>query len=48
MHETSGSAELTIVPQIKMIIPITFALLLIQGLSTFIKSFVQAVKGREI
>jgi len=48
MGETSGSAELPIVPQIKMIIPITFALLLIQGLSTFIKSFVQAVKGREI
>ncbi len=48
MHETSGSAELPIVPQIKMVIPITFALLLIQGLSNLIKGFTQAITGREI
>ncbi|HIJ35790.1 MAG TPA: TRAP transporter small permease subunit [Deltaproteobacteria bacterium] len=48
MHETSPTAELSIVPQIKAVIPITFALLLIQGLSNLIKAFLQAVKGREI
>ena len=48
MHETSPSAELPIIPGIKAVIPITFALLLIQGLSNLIKAFVQAVKGREI
>ena len=48
MHETSGSAELTIVPQIKMVIPVTAALLLIQGLSNIIKGFTQAITGRDI
>lgn len=48
MHETSGSAELPIVPQIKMVIPVTAALLLIQGVSNLIKSFMQAITGREI
>ena len=48
MHETSGSAELPIVPQIKMVIPITYALLLIQGLSNIIKGFTQAITGRDI
>ena len=48
MNETSGSAELPIVPYIKTVIPITFALLLIQGLSNLIKAFIQAIGGREI
>lgn len=48
MNETSGSAELPIVPYIKAVIPISFAFLLIQGLSNLIKAFFQAVKGREI
>jgi TRAP-type mannitol/chloroaromatic compound transport system permease small subunit len=48
MNETSGSAELPIVPQIKMVIPITAALLLIQGLSNILKGFTQAITGREI
>ena len=48
MNETSGSAELHIVPQIKMVIPITAALLLIQGLSNIIRGFTQAITGREL
>ncbi len=48
MHETSNSAELTIVPLIKTVIPVTYALLLIQGLSNIIKAFAQAITGREI
>ena len=48
MHETSGSAELPIVPQIKMVIPVTAALLLIQGLSNLIKGFIQAITGRDV
>ncbi|HKI47905.1 MAG TPA: TRAP transporter small permease subunit [Desulfobacteria bacterium] len=48
MHETSGSAELPIVPQIKMVIPVTAALLLIQGLSNLIKGFAQAITGRDV
>jgi len=48
MNETSGSAELPIVPQIKMVIPVTYALLLIQGLSNIIKGFTQAITGRDI
>ena len=48
MNETSGSAELPIVPYVKAVIPITFALLLTQGLSKLIKGFVQAIEGREI
>ena len=48
MHETSGSAELPIVPEIKMVIPVTAALLLIQGLSNLIKGFTQAITGREV
>jgi len=48
MNETSGSAELHIVPQIKMVIPVTAALLLIQGLSNIIKGFTQAITGREL
>jgi len=48
MHETSGSAELPIVPEIKMVIPVTAVLLLIQGLSNLIKGVTQAITGREI
>ncbi len=48
MGETSGSAELPIVPQVKMVIPITAFLLLIQGLSNFLKGIVQVAKGRDI
>jgi len=47
-HETSGSAALPVVPEIKTIIPITFALILIQGLANFIRSIVLAIKGKEI
>jgi TRAP-type mannitol/chloroaromatic compound transport system permease small subunit len=48
MSETSGSAALTIVPAVKTVIPVTFALLLIQGLAVFIRSIYLTVKGREI
>jgi TRAP-type mannitol/chloroaromatic compound transport system permease small subunit len=48
IHETSGSAALPIVPEIKTVIPITFALLLIQGLANFIRSIILAVKGNEL
>ena len=48
IHETSESAALTIVPLIKTVIPVTFALLLIQGLANFIRSIMLVVRGREI
>ena len=48
IHETSESAALTIVPLIKTVIPVTFALLLIQGLSNFIRSIMLVAKGKEI
>ena len=48
MHETSASAELPIVPQIKMVIPVTAAMLLTQGVSNIIKGFIQAITGREL
>jgi len=46
-HETSGSAALPVVPHIKTVIPITFALLLIQGLANFIRAVMLAVRGEE-
>lgn len=46
--ETSESAALTIVPLIKTVIPVTFALLLIQGLANFIRALMLVVKGKEI
>jgi TRAP-type mannitol/chloroaromatic compound transport system permease small subunit len=46
--ETSGSAALPVVPEIKTVIPVTFALLLLQGLATYIRSIALAVKGKEI
>jgi TRAP-type mannitol/chloroaromatic compound transport system permease small subunit len=46
--ETSESAALRIVPLIKTVIPVTFALLLLQGLANFIRSIMLVAKGREI
>jgi TRAP-type mannitol/chloroaromatic compound transport system permease small subunit len=46
--ETSGSAALPVVPEIKTVIPVTFALLLLQGLATYIRAIIQTVKGKEI
>ncbi len=46
--ETSDSAALPVVPEVKTVIPITFALLLIQGLANLIRSVTQAVRGEEI
>jgi len=47
INETSQSAALTIVPLVKTVIPVTALLLLIQGLSNFIRSIMQAVRGAE-
>lgn len=47
-HETSGSAALPVVPHIKTVIPITFALILIQGLANFIRSILLVIRGKEI
>jgi len=46
--ETSESAALRIVPLIKTVIPLTFGLLLIQGLANFIRSIMLVVRGKEI
>ena len=46
--ETSESAALRVVPLIKTVIPITFGLLLLQGLANFIRSIMLVVKGKEI
>jgi TRAP-type mannitol/chloroaromatic compound transport system permease small subunit len=46
--ETSESAALSIVPLVKTVIPVTLALLLIQGLANFIRSIYIVVKGKEI
>jgi TRAP-type mannitol/chloroaromatic compound transport system permease small subunit len=46
--ETSESAALRIVPLVKTVIPITFGLILIQGLANFIRSIMLAVRGKEI
>jgi TRAP-type mannitol/chloroaromatic compound transport system permease small subunit len=46
--ETSESAALRIVPLIKTVIPVTFGLLLIQGLANFIRSIMLLVRGKEI
>jgi TRAP-type mannitol/chloroaromatic compound transport system permease small subunit len=48
MNETSGSAALPVVPEIKTVIPITFALLLIQGIANYIRAIHLVAKGREI
>ena len=46
--ETSESAALRIVPLIKTAIPITFALLLIQGLAIYIRAILQISRGEEV
>ena len=46
--ETSDSAALRIVPLVKSVIPVTFGLLLLQGLANFIRSIMLAVRGKEI
>jgi TRAP-type mannitol/chloroaromatic compound transport system permease small subunit len=48
MGETSDSAALPIVPEMKTVIPVTFALLLLQGVAQLIRSIVLAVRGEEI
>lgn len=45
--ETSGSAALTVVPLVKTVIPVTFGLLLLQGLANFIRSISLAVRGEK-
>jgi TRAP-type mannitol/chloroaromatic compound transport system permease small subunit len=47
-HETSGSAALPVVPEIKTVIPLTFALLLLQGLANFIRSLILAIRGKAL
>ena len=46
--ETSESAALKIVPLIKTVIPVSIGLLLIQGVATYIRAIIQAVKGEEV
>ncbi len=46
--ETSESAALRVVPLIKTVIPVTFGLLLIQGLANFIRSIMLVIRGKEI
>lgn len=46
--ETSESAALRIVPLVKTVIPVTFGLILIQGLANFVRSIMLAVRGKEI
>jgi len=48
LGETSGSAALPVVPEVKTVIPVTFALLLIQGLAIYIRAIIQTVKGKDI
>jgi TRAP-type mannitol/chloroaromatic compound transport system permease small subunit len=45
--ETSESAALRVVPLIKTVIPVTFALLLNQKLATYIRAIIQMIKGEE-
>jgi len=46
--ETSESAALIVVPGVKTVIPVAFLLILIQGLSNFIRRLVFLVRGKEI
>lgn len=48
IHETSGSAALPVIPEIKTVIPVTLALLLVQGVANFIRSIIQTVRGEAI
>lgn len=45
--ETSESAALTVVPLVKTVIPVTFGLILIQGVANFVRSVRQLVRGKE-
>ena len=45
--ETSESAALSVVPLVKTVIPVTFGLLLLQGLANFIRSITLAVRGEK-
>jgi TRAP-type mannitol/chloroaromatic compound transport system permease small subunit len=45
--ETSESAALRVVPLIKTVIPVTFGLLLLQGLANFIRSIMLVFRGKE-
>jgi TRAP-type mannitol/chloroaromatic compound transport system permease small subunit len=46
--ETSESAALRVVPLIKTAIPLSFALLLIQGLAIYIRAILQLIRGEEV
>ena len=46
--ETSDSAALRIVPLVKTVIPVSIGLLLIQGIATYIRAIMQAIRGEEI
>lgn len=48
LGETSGSAAMPVVPEVKTVIPVAFALLLIQGIAVYIRAVLQTVKGKEI
>lgn len=48
IHETSESAALIVVPLVKTVIPVAFLLILIQGLSNFIRRVIFVLKGKEI
>lgn len=48
IHETSQTASLTVVPLVKTAIPVTFGLLLLQGLANFVRNIFLAVKGKEL
>ncbi len=48
IHETSESAGLGVVPLIKTVVPVTFGLIIIQGVADFIRSIGLVVKGEEI
>ncbi len=46
--ETSDTAALTILPLIKTVIPVTFAMLLLQGLANFIRSIQLFARGKDL
>ena len=46
--ETSDSAALGVVPLIKTVIPVTFGLLLFQGVANFIRGIMLVVTGKDI
>lgn len=46
--ETSDSAALRIVPLVKTVVPVSIGLLLIQGIATYIRAIIQAIRGEEV